>query len=117
MTNSLGRAWATLRINAASKMLQLWNIPCETIVISTYLRYIFFLQQRLKLQVLSDARESLQLVTLMHIQYTCMGWVKINIVANEINNILSLFTDTQSNFFAAGCIIMQHYVTNLYNIM
>ena len=24
---------------------------------------------------------------------------------------------TQSNFFAAGCIIMQHYVTNLYNIM
>ena len=24
---------------------------------------------------------------------------------------------TQSNFFVAGCIIMQHYVTNLYNIM
>ena len=24
---------------------------------------------------------------------------------------------TQSNFFAAGCKIMQHYVTNLYNIM
>ena len=24
---------------------------------------------------------------------------------------------SQSNFFAAGCIIMQHYATNLYNIM
>ena len=24
---------------------------------------------------------------------------------------------TQSNFFAAGCKIMQHYVTNLYNIV
>ena len=24
---------------------------------------------------------------------------------------------TQSNFFAAGCKLMQHYVTNLYNIM
>ena len=25
--------------------------------------------------------------------------------------------DSQLNFFAAGCKIMQHYVTNLYNIM
>ena len=24
---------------------------------------------------------------------------------------------SQSNFFAAGCKIMQHYMTNLYNIM
>ena len=24
---------------------------------------------------------------------------------------------TQSNFFAAGCKILQHYATNLYNIM
>ena len=32
-------------------------------------------------------------------------------------NKKTIIKPTQSNFFAAGCIIMQHYVTNLYNIM
>ena len=29
----------------------------------------------------------------------------------------NLIPTTQSNFFAAGCKIMQHYVTHLYSIM
>ena len=44
-----------------------------------------------------------------------ISWIEETyLLSIRLNDICK---STQSNFFAAGCKIMQHYVTNLYNIM